>query len=266
MSDSSPKIPAENSSSSAKAKATNWPLWLGIGFFGAVGAALLISLTMSLGGNSTAPLDAEAPTESTSPSAAPVAAPPANQEEHQILVTEVVDDLNREILVGDSPTLGNPDASVVLLKFSDYQCGFCNQATGHIDEFLAEHDDDVLFVLKNFPLTNIHPEALPAALAAWAAGQQGQFWPYHDALFENQLNLGEGLYLRIARDLELDIDQFNVDRASEDAKKAVARDLALAQEMQLSSTPTFIMNDVLIPGAVPADFLAEALARVQAAE
>ncbi|MEL6400901.1 MAG: thioredoxin domain-containing protein [Cyanobacteria bacterium J06626_4] len=262
MSDSSPKIPAENSPNSAKAKATNWPLWLGIGFFGAVGAALLISLTTSLGGNSTAPLDAEAPTAAPTP----VTAPPANQEEHQVLVTEVVDDLSREILVGDSPTLGNPDATVVLLKFSDYQCGFCNQATGHIDEFLAEHDNDVLFVLKNFPLTNIHPEALPAALASWAAGQQGQFWAYHDALFENQPNLGEGLYLRIARDLDLDLDQFNTDRASEDAKKAVARDLALAQELQLSSTPTFIMNDVLIPGAVPADFLSEALVRVQAAQ
>lgn len=262
MSDSSPQASPEPASSSAKARATNWPLWLGIGFFGAVGIALLISLTTSLGGNSTAPLDAEAP----APTTAPVAAPPANQEDHQVLVTEVVDDLNREILVGDSPTLGNPDASVVLLKFSDYQCGFCNQATGHVDEFLAEHDDDVLFVLKNFPLTNIHPEALPAALAAWAAGQQDQFWPYHEALFENQMNLGEGLYLRIARDLDLDLDQFNNDRASEDAKKAIARDLALAQELQLSSTPTFIMDDVLIPGAVPADFLAEALVRVQAAE
>ena len=74
--------------------------------------------------------------------------------------------------------------------------------------FMAEHEDDVLYVYKHLPLTQIHPEAIPSARASWAAQQQGQFWPYHDALFANQARLGSELYPEIAQDLGLDMDQF----------------------------------------------------------
>ncbi|MEM6838343.1 MAG: thioredoxin domain-containing protein [Cyanobacteria bacterium P01_C01_bin.120] len=248
-----------SNSPSNQPSSKNWPLWLGVGFFGVAGLALLVSLTSVFGGSSDEPAVAE-------PAAAPVAetAPPANEAEHQALVTEVVADLGREVLVGDSPTKGNPDADVVLMKFSDFQCGYCSRATNEIETFMADSGDDVLFVYKHFPLTSIHPEAVPAALASWAAGQQGQFWEFHDALFANQADLGDRFYTRIARDLGLDVEQFNRDRASEAAKTAVARDMALAQELQLSSTPTFIMDDLLVPGAVPSDLLAEILVNLQA--
>ena len=96
--------------------------------------------------------------------------------------------------------------------------------------------------------------------------QQGQFWEFHQALFANQADLGEELYVQIATDLGLDLEQFNRDRASDEAKAALARDLALVQEFQLRSTPTFIMADLLIPGAVPSEFFEEALTRLQAAQ
>ncbi|MEM1309716.1 MAG: thioredoxin domain-containing protein [Cyanobacteria bacterium P01_H01_bin.153] len=248
-----------SNSPSKQSSSKNWPLWLGAGFFGVVGIALLISLTSVFGGGSDETTVAEPP-------AAPVAEtlPPANEAEHQALVTEVVDDLGREVLVGNSPTKGNPDADVVLMKFSDFQCGYCSRATNEIETFMADSGDDVLFVYKHFPLTDIHPEAVPAALASWAADQQGQFWEFHDEIFANQADLGDRLYVRIARDLGLDVDQFNRDRASEEAKTAVARDMALAQEFQLSSTPTFIMNDLLVPGAVPSDLFTEILVNLQA--
>ncbi|MBE7384071.1 MAG: thioredoxin domain-containing protein [Leptolyngbya sp. SIO1E4] len=192
--------------------------------------------------------------------------PPADLREHQQLVSEVIGDLDRDYLIGDSPTQGNPDADVVLFKFSDFQCPYCGQATGEVKTFMSENASDVLFVYKHLPLNRIHPEATPAALASWAADQQGKFWEYHDALFEHQRALSEALYVEIAEELELDMDQFNRDRRSEEAQSAVARDLALSSELQLSGTPVFIMNDLLIPGAMPADFFAEALTRLQAAE
>ncbi|MDA0266561.1 MAG: thioredoxin domain-containing protein, partial [Cyanobacteria bacterium] len=117
---------------------------------------------------------------------------------------------------------------------------------------------------SNILLARIHPEAIPAAQAAWAAQQQGQFWPYHDALFARQPELGEDLYLALAQELELDIEQFNRDRASEGANAAIAQDLALAQELQLTSTPTFLMGELLLPGAIPAELFAEALVRLKA--
>jgi protein-disulfide isomerase len=232
-------------------------MWLGIGFFGVAGIALLISLSSIFNDNS-----AESGVEVSDPV---VAAPPASLEEHQQLVSEVVEDLDRDILIGDSPTLGNPDADIVLLKFSDYECPYCAQATTQVETFMADHEADVLFVYKHLPLTRIHSEALPAALAAWAADQQDQFWAYHHELFRQQADLSEDVYVQIAEDLGLDLDQFNRDRASEAAKAAIARDLALAAEFQLTSTPTFIMDNMLIPGAVPAEFFTEALARLQAA-
>ncbi|NEQ46869.1 MAG: thioredoxin domain-containing protein [Leptolyngbya sp. SIOISBB] len=261
MSNSSSKHPTEPTPASPRAKTKNWPLWLGVGFFGLVGVALLVSLANLMGSSE------ELPAGAAAPDAAPVeASPPADSQEHQALVTEVVDDLGREVLIGDSPTKGNPDADIVLYKFSDFQCAYCSRATTEVDAFMADHEADVLFVYKHLPLMSIHPEAVPSALASWAAGQQDQFWEFHDALFVNQADLGEDLYVRTATELGLDVEQFNRDRASDEAKTAIARDLALVQELQIGSTPTFIMGDMLIPGAVESDVFAEALNQVRAAQ
>lgn len=246
---------------STPSRAPKWPLWLGIGFFGVVGVVLLVLLLSFLRGGE------EVPTVAGAPDAELAEGNPADDlRAHQAHVSEVVADLGREFLIGDSPTLGNPDAEIVMLEFSDFQCPYCSRAAGQVEAFMADHDSEVLLVFKHLPLTSIHPEALPAALASWAADQQDQFWPFHKALFANQAELSDEVYVQIAEDLGLDIEQFNRDRASEAAKAAVARDLALAQEFQLRSTPTFIMDNLLIPGAVPSDFFAEALQRLQAAQ
>lgn len=104
------------------------------------------------------------------------------------------------------------------------------------------------------PLASIHPEAIPAARASWAAQQQGQFWPYHDALFEQQSQLGSDLYQQIAQDLGLDMERFNRDFNSPASREAVDQDQQLTQQLQLNSTPTFVLNDLLVPGGAPMDF------------
>lgn len=243
-------------------RSRNWPLWLEIGFFSLAGIALAVSLSVVLWRELAASPEAPEPVDTLADTAP--TAPPTDLREHQQLVSEVIGDLDRAVLVGDSPTRGNPDAEVVLFEFSDFQCPYCAQATTEVEAFIEQHESEVLFVYKHLPLVNIHPDALPAALAAWAAGQQGQFWAFHDALFANQEALGEDLYLDLAEDLGLDLEQFNRDRASEAAQAAIAQDLALASELQLQSTPSFILDDLLIPGAVPADFFSEALARIKA--
>lgn len=196
--------------------------------------------------------------------AAEEAARRAEMQARQEQVSEVISDLDRDVLIGDSPTRGNPEADMVVMEFSDFQCPFCARAAVEVDTFMADHEQEVLFVYKHLPLTSIHPEAVPAAQAAWAAQQQGEFWAFHDALFEHQERLGEALYQEIATELGLDLTQFDRDRRSEGSQAAIARDLALAAELGLNSTPTFLLNDLLIPGAVPAEFFTEALARFQA--
>ncbi len=193
------------------------------------------------------------------------ARPPASPEAHQEIVTEVITSTDRASLIGSSPTRGNPNAPIVLFKFSDFQCPYCTVAAGYMKEFVGNHEDEILYVYKHFPLTQIHPEAMPSAKAAWAAEQQGQFWLYHDGLFVNQNRLGEELYIELAVAMQLDMDQFNRDRASAEATAAIEQDLALAERLQLQGTPSFIMNDLLIPGGAPLQLFEEIFNQINAA-
>lgn len=173
----------------------------------------------------------------------------------QAVVTEVITRLDRAELLATSATQGNPNAAIVLFKFSDFQCPHCAVSAAQMKDFVRRHQGDLLYVYKHFPLNNLHPEATPAAKAAWAAGQQGQFWLYHDGLFAYQDQLGEDLYLELATAMGLDLEQFNRDRASPEAEAAIQRDLALAQRLELNSTPTFLMNDLLIPGGITPELM-----------
>lgn len=261
------KVPGEALRETETTPPLCWRQWLipaGAGILGvSVGAVITFFAVRGM-----------APTEVANPSVPSAEANGAPEEDaatraeafrqRQQFVSETVNQLGRDTLIGESPVRGNPDASVVVIEFSDFQCPYCAQAASAVDSFVDAHESEVLFVYKHLPLTQIHPQAVPAALAAWAAQQQGQFWPFHDALFARQDSLGDDLYVEIATELGLDLDQFNRDRAREAAQAAIARDLALAAELRLNSTPTFLMNDLLIPGVVPAEFFAEALDRIQA--
>jgi protein-disulfide isomerase len=182
---------------------------------------------------------------------------PQSREEHQAIVTEVISSMDRQSLVGSSPTKGNTEAQVILFKFSDFECPYCAVTAIQMKDFVEKHEGDILYVYKHFPLTQIHAEAMPAAKASWAAGQQGQFWLYHYGLFANQDRLGDEFYRELAESMQLDLEQFNRDRHSPEAEAAVQADLELAQELKLTGTPSFIMNDLLIPGGAPPQLFEE---------
>jgi protein-disulfide isomerase len=172
--------------------------------------------------------------------------------------------MDRDELIGSSSFKGPKDAEIVLLKFSDFQCPYCAQAAVDMKALTKVHPDDVLYVYKQFPLVSIHDKALPAAKAAWAASQQDQFWLYHDGLFAYQDKLGEAYYLELAEKIGLDMDKFNRDRNSPEAQAAIDQDVALAEALGIRGTPTFIMNDLLIPGGAPLSFFEEAISRFKA--
>jgi protein-disulfide isomerase len=158
---------------------------------------------------------------------------------------------NSRQLIAGSPVQGAQDAKIVLMEFSDFQCPFCARANSTVKEFMARNGNSVLLTYKHLPLVQIHPQALPASLASWAAHQQGKFWEYHDALFAQQGSLGEELFIKIANDLQLDISKFNKDRQSAQAKQAIDTDMRLAQDLGVNGTPAFFMNGVAFSGAVP---------------
>jgi len=182
-------------------------------------------------------------------------------------VREVVSATDREAFIGESATKGPKDADVVMIKFSDFECPYCAVASADMKDFAAANEDEVLYVYKHLPLTSIHPEAMPAALATWAAAQQDQFWIYHDGLFAYQDKLGEDYYMELAEQIGLDVEKFNRDRNSPEAKAAVEKDIELAQDLGLTGTPSFLMtnfkSDLLLPGGAPLELYNEAAKRLK---
>lgn len=171
---------------------------------------------------------------------------------------------NSRQLIEGSPVTGAKEAKVVLIEFSDFQCPFCARANTTVKEFMGKYGNEVLLTYKHLPLVQIHPQALPASLASWAALQQNKFWEYHDALFAQQSSLSEELFGKIANDLQLDITKFNNDRQSDRAKQAVDKDVRLAQDLGVNGTPAFFMNGVAFSGAVSLSDMESVLTEVKA--
>lgn len=155
---------------------------------------------------------------------------------------------NPQTVIDKSPTTGSTQSKTVLIEFSDFQCPYCAEAHKTLKQLLVKYPDKVKLVYKNFPLTSIHAEALLAATAAWAAYQQGKFWEYHDALFTNQKQLGEALYLDIAKKLNLDLGKFKRDLTL--ATPAINKDIQLAEKLGVPGTPFFVINSPTFSGVV----------------
>lgn len=160
---------------------------------------------------------------------------------------------------------GKADSKLVLIEFSDFQCPYCRKAYQTMQDFMAAHGQEVALVYKHLPLGEMHPEATGAALASWAAQQQGKFWEFHDALFSAQDRLSDGFYSETAKSLGLDVARFDKDRASDAAKAAVQRDLDLAQKLGIQATPQFLLNARPITGAAPLEEFEKVLGEARAA-
>jgi protein-disulfide isomerase len=102
--------------------------------------------------------------------------------------------------------------------------------------------DKLKFVFRNFPLTNVHPDAMNAAIAAEAAGRQSKFWEMHDLLFERQNQLEENDLLSYAQKIGLDLDQFEQDMISEAMVSKVENDFESGMRSGVNGTPSFFVN------------------------
>lgn len=138
---------------------------------------------------------------------------------------------------------GNAEASVVLVEWSDFQCPACGLAFPIVEEVLAKYGDKIKFQYRHLPLTSIHPYAYRAAEASECAADQGQFWEYHDLLFDNQKSLTRSdLKLYAARIEGLDAELWQDCLSSGVKRKMVDADLAEAKKQNYNSTPTFLLN------------------------
>jgi protein-disulfide isomerase len=161
--------------------------------------------------------------------------------------------------VDDDPVLGSPDAKVLIIEFGDYQCPSCRQFWKDIEPRLKKDYIDtgkVKLVFRDFPLMQIHPEALMAANAVNCAGEQGKYWQFHDKVFREQYNRGDDIIRMKAADLkkwakEIGVDQAKFDQCldSEKFKSEVLKDKADGDAAGVQGTPTFFINGRAMGGA-----------------
>lgn len=137
---------------------------------------------------------------------------------------------------------GNKNAGLEIVEFGDYQCPHCGAAHPVIKEIMKEFGSEIKFVFRNFPLSEIHPMARPAALAAEAAALQGKFWEMHDAIFEHQQYLEDRFWLKQATHLKLNTDQFLKDMQQEALAAKVDNDFESGMRSGVNGTPTFFVN------------------------
>ncbi|WNF00307.1 DsbA family protein [Streptomyces luomodiensis] len=160
----------------------------------------------------------------------------------------------------DPLALGRADAPVVMIEYSDFQCPYCGKfARGTEPELVRSYVDKGLLRIewRNFPIFGAESEQ--AARAAWAAGQQGRFWEFHDEAYRttHKKNTGAfsaGKLTDMARAAGVaDIGEFRADMASDKADTAIRRDREEGYDLGVTSTPAFLVNDVPVLGAQPAD-------------
>ena len=167
--------------------------------------------------------------------------------------------LDRPVDSGRDHIRGAADAPLTLVEFGDFECPFCGRATGMVKELRHRLGDDLRYVFRHLPLTDVHPHAELAAEAAEAAGAQGRFWEYHDLLFEHQGELELEDLVGYAGELGLDVERFT--RHIEEGRNSarVRADVASADASGARGTPTFFVGERRHVGPYDAETLAAEL-------
>lgn len=160
-----------------------------------------------------------------------------------------------KVLAGaaDDPALGNPEADIVIVEFADFECPYCQQSAPIIRKLLANYENEIYFIYRDFPITELHPNAFTAALAGQCAGEQGLFWPLHDLMFANQESLNSDFIKKLAVKAGLDAGTFNTCLDNKKYSQEVLGDFESGVNLGVSGTPTFFVNGYSVSGVVPFD-------------
>jgi protein-disulfide isomerase len=167
--------------------------------------------------------------------------------------------LDRPVDVERDHVRGDPEASLTLVEYGDFECPFCGRATGVVTELRERLGDDLRYVFRHLPLDDVHPHARLAAQAAEAAGAQGRFWAMHDLLFDHQDELEFADLVGYADALELDVERFIRDLESGRFAARLQEDAESAAASGARGTPTFFVGDRRHLGPYDADTLAREL-------
>ncbi len=159
---------------------------------------------------------------------------------------------------------GNKKAKVTVVEYSDFECPFCGRFHPTVKEALSKYGNDIRVVYRHFPLTSIHPTAVPSAEASECAAEQGKFWEFADKMFDNQTGLTSAYFSQVARDLGLNVSKFDSCVSSRKYKARVEADMASGNAAGVQGTPHTIVvgangQQIPVSGAQPFSVLEAAI-------
>ncbi|HEY1775737.1 MAG TPA: Na+/H+ antiporter NhaA [Solirubrobacteraceae bacterium] len=185
--------------------------------------------------------------------------PPALRARQIAGTAEDILDLSEDVDPARDHIRGPTTALVTLVEYGDFECPYCGQAEGAIRDLLSSFGDEMRYVWRHLPLSDVHPSAQIAAEGSEAAAAQGQFWEMHDLLLEHQGLLGVPELTAYARALRLDVERFGEEVRTREYAPRVSEDVASADESGVSGTPTFFINGLRHYGAYDVATLTEAV-------
>ena len=151
----------------------------------------------------------------------------------------------KDISIEGAPFKGQADAVITLVEYSDYQCPFCKRHMLQTHPQIASEYIDqgkVKYVMREFPLTSLHPRAVAASLAALCARDQGKYWEMHDVLFANQKKMTDDDIKGYASEAGLDIDTFVSCMDAGKYNEQVQSDLTEGRGLGITGTPSFALG------------------------
>lgn len=175
------------------------------------------------------------------------------------------DDLNKnkDVKLSGRPVLGNKDAKVKIVAFSDFTCHYCGQASKTIDALLKEYGDDVAFIFKHLPLDEKGPGGLASTyFIAIAKQDENKAWDFYRAMYadrEKLLSDGESFIKKTAQNLGVDMKKLQKDIHSKSVSEIMSQDLEDGQKLGVEGTPYFLVNNLVIRGALPHELFKNAV-------
>ena len=170
----------------------------------------------------------------------------------------------KKVPIADRPLRGPKDAPMVLVVYSDFQCPYCQRGAATVDELKAKYGEKLQVIFKHLPL-DFHPMAMPAAKRFEAIAKQSadKAWAFHDLVFKNQQKFsdGEKFLDEMAKKAGANMAQMKKDIDSDSVKKIIEADMKEAGELGVRGTPGFLMNGVVVHGALPAQAFDEIVAK-----
>ena len=154
---------------------------------------------------------------------------------------------------------GPRNAPVQVVAYGDYQCSYCGGASLVVNAIERSFSGQMAFAFRHFPLSNLHPFAGKAAIAAEAAGRQGKFWFMHNMIFQYQEQLNAKTLFVFAEELKLNIKVFKMDITDHALSEKVAADLDSGARSGVNGTPSFFINGYKYSGSYDFESLAGAI-------